>query len=98
LLVKDLTPRMQVEEIELKIVEKEEPKDFQTRYGSSGKVCNAIGEDAEGGQIKVTLWNEDIEKVPADCRIRIEKGYVKEWNGELQISSGKYGKLEVLSE
>ena len=28
----------------------------------------------------------------------IEKGYVKEWNGELQISSGKYGKLEVLSD
>ena len=97
-LVKDLTPRMQVDEIELKIVEKGEPKDFQTRYGSSGKVCNAIGEDTDGGRIQVTLWNEDIDRVPEACRIRIEKGYVKEWNGELQISSGKYGKLEVLSD
>jgi len=29
-------------------------------------------------------------------KIKISNGYVKEWNGELQLSAGKYGRLEVL--
>ncbi len=93
--VSDLKNGTKVDDIELKVVNKEEPREFTSRYGSTGKVCNATGED-ETGQIKITLWNDEIEKIDVNQKIKISNGYVKEWNGELQLSAGRYGKLEVL--
>ncbi|MFA5771790.1 MAG: SOSS complex subunit B family protein [Thermoplasmata archaeon] len=93
--VNDLKVNSKVDSIELKITSKEEPRQFQSKFGSSGKVCNAIGED-DTGKVKITLWNEEIEKVNVEAKIKITNGYVKEWNGELQISAGKYGSLEIV--
>jgi replication factor A1 len=82
-----------VDEISLKVVEIGEPREVSTRYGSS-RVCDAIGED-ETGQVKLALWNEEIDKVHMGDEIKITNGYVKEWRDELQLSAGRYGKLEV---
>lgn len=93
--VKDLKANSPVDEIVLSITNKEEPRQFQSKFGGGGMVCNATGED-ETGKIKITLWNDDIEKVNANTKVKITNGYVKEWKGELQISAGKYGKIETL--
>ena len=44
----------------------------------------------------LTLWNEEIEKVKLGLKIRITNGYVSEWQGEKQISAGRYGKIEII--
>jgi replication factor A1 len=91
-----LKPKTSVEKIELTVVEKEEPRGFISRYGEKGKVCNAVAKDDVGAKIGLTLWNEDIENIDVNDRIRIINGWVKEWDGQLEISAGKFGKMEVL--
>jgi replication factor A1 len=81
-------------EITLKIREISEPREF-SKFGMVGRVANAVGED-DSGEIKVTLWNEQIESVKAGDTIKITKGYVSEWQGEKQLSTGKFGTLEVV--
>jgi replication factor A1 len=43
----------------------------------------------------LTLWNQDIEKVKQGDTVRITNGYVNEFQGEKQLTTGKFGKLEV---
>ncbi len=94
--VQDLRPRNKVETIELTIVEKGEPRSYTSREGLTGKVCDAKGRDTDGDTVTVTLWNEDIDRVDVNDRISITNGWVSEWQGNLQLSAGRYGKLEVL--
>ena len=57
----------------------------------------AIAKD-ETGDIKLTLWNDDIEKVKSGDKVKLTNGYVSEWQGELQLTTGRFGKIEVISE
>lgn len=93
--VKDLRNNGKVDSIELKIVKKDATREVTTKFGSVMKVCDAIGED-ETGQVKITLWNNEIEKVKLNDKIKIKNGFTKEWQGELQLSAGKYGTLEII--
>jgi replication factor A1 len=94
--VQDLRPESKVDVIELTIREKGAVREFTNRAGASGKVCDAKGVDVDGGEIGVSLWNEEIERVQPNQRIRITNGWVREWRGNLQVSAGRFGKLEVL--
>ncbi len=91
---KDLQPRQGKVDITLDVVEKGEIRSFN-KFGKEGRVCNATGRD-ETGTVKVSLWNDEIEKVNVGDKIKITNGYVNEWQGELQLSAGKFGKLEVV--
>jgi len=92
--VKDLQARQGNVEIELEITEVGEPRTFE-KFGKSGKVANATGKD-ETGQVKISLWNEQVDQIKAGDKVKISNGWVSEWQGELQLSTGKFGKLEVL--
>jgi replication factor A1 len=92
--VKDLKPKTGKVEITLEITEKDEPKEF-TKFGSVGRVCNAKGKDSTG-EISVTLWNEQVDMVNVGDLIKITNGYVSEYQGEMQLSTGKFGQLEVV--
>jgi replication factor A1 len=94
--INQLKPKSNVDKIELTVVEKEEARGFISRLGVKGKVCNAVAKDDAGTRIGLTLWNEEIDKVDVNDRIRILNGWVKEWNGNLELSAGRFGKLEVL--
>jgi len=59
-------------------------------------VCNAKIKD-DSGEITLTLWNDEIEKVNVGNKIKIFNGYVNEWQGILQLTVGKFGKLEIIS-
>ncbi|HLC46431.1 MAG TPA: SOSS complex subunit B family protein, partial [Candidatus Nanoarchaeia archaeon] len=76
------------------IVDKAEPRTF-SKFGKDGRVANAILKD-ETGQVKLSLWNEQIEQVNKGDKVEIKNGYVGEWNGELQLSTGKFGTLAVV--
>lgn len=90
----DLKPRQGKVEITAKVIDKGDVREFN-KFGKPGRVCNAKIKD-ETGEIALTLWNDDIDKVSVGDKIRIENGYVNEWQGELQLTTGRFGKLEIL--
>lgn len=94
--IKDLQARQGNVEIVATVKDISEPREFE-KFGKTGKVANATIAD-ESGQIKLTLWNEQIDQVKLGNRIHIKNGYVGEWQSELQLSTGKFGSLEVLED
>ncbi|MFH1580319.1 MAG: DNA-binding protein [Thermoplasmatota archaeon] len=96
-MAKDLKDKSKVDEIVLTIVEKNEPREFQSKWsGSSGRVCDAVGQDENGDSVSLTLWNEDIEKVEINSKIKITNGWASAYKDKLQVSAGKFGKLEIV--
>ena len=80
--------------IEATVKSVEEPRTIN-KYGKNLRLTNAVITDGES-EIKLTLWNEDVDKVKVGGIIKITNGYVSEFQGEKQITSGKFGKLEVI--
>jgi replication factor A1 len=91
--VNELQPRQGKVEVEVEIVEKGEVREFQ-KFGNPGRVCTAIAKD-DTGQIKLTLWNEEIDQVEVGDKVKVTNGYVNEFQGEKQLTAGRFGKLEV---
>ena len=92
--VSELRPRAAVPEIELEIVSKGEPRKFATEKGS-GIVCSCAGKD-KTGEVSLSLWNDQIEQVNEGDKIKITSGWCSEFRGQLQVSTGKMGNLEVI--
>ena len=94
--VKDLQIRQGNVDIIVDIVDVGEARQFE-KFGKSGRVATAIAKD-ETGDVKLTLWNEQIDQVKSGDKVHITNGYVSEWQGEKQLTTGKMGKLEVVGE
>jgi replication factor A1 len=93
--IKDLQDGMKRVSIEAKVTEKSDPREVTSRFKDQTlKVADAIIAD-ETGQIKLTLWNEQIDQVNVDGVVKVENGYVTSFRGEIQLNVGKYGKLVV---
>ncbi len=90
----ELQPNQGKVDIELEIISIDEPREFE-KYGKTLRVANAVAKD-DVGEIKLSLWNEDIDKVKAGQKIKISNGYVSEFKGEKQLSTGKFGSIEIL--
>lgn len=92
--IKDLQPKQGKINIEGEVIAMGEVREFQ-KYGDSGRVANATIKD-DSGEIKLTLWNDDIDKIKVGSKVRIVNGYVNEFQGEKQITAGRFGKIEIL--
>lgn len=92
--IKDLTPKQGNVDITVDVIDVSPPREFQ-KFGKSGRVANAIAKD-ETGDIKLTLWNDDIDRIKAGDKIHLTNGYVNEWQGEMQLTTGRMGKMEVV--
>jgi replication factor A1 len=92
--IKELKNGSRKVSIEAKITSLDDPREVNTRNGPT-KVTNAVIED-DTGNIILVLWGDEIDKVREGDVVKIENGFVSEWNNELQLSAGKYGKLSVV--
>ncbi len=92
--IKDLQPGMNRVIIEAEIIEKGAIREF-TNFGRTGKVCEAKIKDSTG-EFTLVLWNDEVDKVQQGDKIRIINGYVKRYQGQPQLSIGRYGTLEVI--
>ena len=92
--IKDLQIRQGKVDIVVELVDKGDVRAFN-KFGNSGKVCSAKVKD-ETGQMVLSLWNDDIDKVNVGDKVHIINGYVGEWQGEPQLSTGKFGQLEIV--
>lgn len=93
--VAELKDRARVDTIELTVVTKSEPRQVTTKFGETLTVADCNVKD-ETGEVTMTLWNDEIERVKPGDRIRVTGGWVSSFRNKLQLSAGKYGKLEVL--
>ena len=93
--IKDLRNGMKRVTVEANVMEKGEPREVRSRYkDETYQVADATVAD-ETGSIKLTLWNEQIDQVNVDNKIKIENGYVTSFKGEVQLNVGKFGTLTV---
>ncbi|MBU0456909.1 MAG: hypothetical protein ABH824_05790 [Nanoarchaeota archaeon] len=92
--IKDIQANQGNIDIVAEVIEKEDSRSFE-KFGKVGKVCNSKIKDPSGN-IKLTLWNEDIDKINVGDKIHLQNGWCSEFKGEKQISTGKFGKIEVL--
>jgi replication factor A1 len=94
--IKELQSGMKQVEVEADVVDKGNPRQVQSRFGNETlNVSEAIIQD-DSGTMKLTLWNEQIDQVNVGDKIKIEKGYVTSFKGEIQLNVGKFGKLTIL--
>ncbi len=91
--VNELQPNQGKVDVTVEVISKESVRTF-SKFGKDGRVCNAVVKD-DSGQIKLTLWNEEVDTINVGDIVQITNGYVKEWQGELQLSAGRFGKMEV---
>lgn len=92
--ISELQPKQGKVDIEVEIVKIEEPREFE-KFGQKGRVASAIVKD-ESGEIKLTLWNDEIDQVKEGAKVKITNGYVNEYQGEKQLTAGRFGKLELV--
>jgi len=92
--ISELKPRQGKIDIEVEITDIGEVREFQ-KFGKPGRVANAMIKD-DSGEMKLTLWNDEIDTVKVGDKIKVTNGYVNEFQGEKQLTAGRFGKLEVL--
>ena len=94
--IKDLRNGLKRVEVEAKVLEKTATREVTSRYkNETYRVATVIISD-DTGQIKLTLWNDQIEEVNENDTVKIENGYVTSFRGEIQLNVGKYGQLTVM--
>ena len=93
--ISEIQPGMMGVRVTAKIEEIGAIRDVKTKFGTQTRVANATISD-ESGNLKMTLWGDQIEKVKPGDTIEIVNGMAREWQGEIQVSvSEKRGELKV---
>src|SRR3989304_2230846 len=82
--------------IEGTVERKGETRTVNKKAGGTIDVCDAYLVD-DVGEIKLTLWGDDIPKISDGSKVKITNGYTNTFKGEVSLTKGKYGQLEVLS-
>ncbi len=82
-------------DIEGTVERKGETRTVNKKAGGTIDVCDAYLVD-DSGEIKLTLWGDDIPNINDGSKVKITNGYCNEFQGEKQLTAGKFGKLEVV--
>ena len=91
--ISDLKTGMGSVDVKGKAIKISEPRDVQTKYGPN-RVADVTLQD-DTGTISLTLWGDQISLVKEGDDVQITGGYVREWNGELQLGVARAGEIKV---
>ena len=78
-----------------KVERKAIPRMVETKNGPT-KVCGAFLKD-ETGEVRLTLWDSDVERIQNGYTIKVRNGYARTFRGEKYLSSGFYGSIRIIS-
>ncbi len=93
--IKELRDGMKRVNVQGTVTEKSDPREVMSRFkDQTYRVATATIAD-ETGTVRLTLWNDQIEMVNVNDKVRIENGYVTSFRGEIQLNAGKFGTLTV---
>jgi replication factor A1 len=78
-----------------RVTDKPEPREVMLRTMQKARVADlTIADDT--GKIKLTLWDDQIDKVDSEDIVKIENGYVNSYKGEIRLNVGRYGTMEII--
>jgi replication factor A1 len=100
--IEELTPRSRSINVTVKVISINPVRDVTSRRdGSSHQVTEALVAD-ETGAVLLTLWDETIEEVSEGGVYDVRNGYIRLFQGSMQLNTGRYGSLtpsdEVINE
>ena len=90
--VKELKENMVVPEMELTITELGEKRTVGNNIG----LLEGKAKDEDGDEVIVVFWREDVEGKEVGQKLKVTDGWVKSYNGQLQLSAGKQGSWVVV--
>lgn len=93
--IANLQPNAPVKDLELVIL-RIYPKRLIVSPRYTGYVAAACGRD-ETGLVGLVLWGDQIEAVLVGDVVRLNTGWCRSRDGALVISTGKHGRLTVVS-
>ena len=82
--------------VEGKIEAKSSVKQINKKAGGVIDLCDAQLVDASG-KIKVQFWGDEVNKIQNGLNIRITNGYTNAFKGDISLTTGKYGSMEILA-
>ena len=91
----DLIPNAPVKDLDL-VVLRRYPRRLINTDSYTGMVAAACGRD-ETGLVGIVIWADDVDKVRSGDMIRIESGWCRIRDDKLVVSSGRNGRLRVIS-
>jgi replication factor A1 len=81
--------------VKAKIVELSEPRQINTKFGTTTTLTEASLSD-DSGKIKIALWGDQSEGIEEGATVEISGGFVKEFKGESQLGIGRGGSIKVV--
>ncbi|MDD5417127.1 MAG: OB-fold nucleic acid binding domain-containing protein [Candidatus Aenigmarchaeota archaeon] len=77
-----------------KIKEIADVKQVNTKFGMTSLTVAVLEDDT--GSVKLNLWGSQSEGIEEESTLEIKNGFVKEFQGQKQISVGKTGSIKVV--
>jgi replication factor A1 len=93
--IKDIDAKVRSVNLKAKVVEKSIPKYVFSRFGDALTLSTATISDGTGS-MRMPLWNAEIDRVSIGDTVQINDGRVRTFRGELQVSLGRKGRLQVV--
>jgi replication factor A1 len=60
---------------------------------SPATLPNTVIVKDETGEVELVLWNDQVNSVKVGDRVLLQDVYVKEFNGNIQLTLGRSGKI-----
>ena len=95
--IKDLNAGVKWVDLRARVVDKSGRRAISSRSGDRLDSSTATISDGTGS-VKLLLWNSQIDIASVGSMVRIEHGRLRNFRGELQVSVGRNGKLEVIED
>lgn len=80
--------------LKAEVKSKGDPRTVNLKTGGTVDVCDAVISDGSD-DMKLTLWGDDIKAVNIGDTVVITNGYTNEFKGEVSLTKGKFGKMEI---
>jgi ssDNA-binding replication factor A large subunit len=96
--IKDLKPDSNAN-LKLRICAKAEERVLSKNRTVPLRVCNfTVGDDS--GHVNLTLFNDEIDRFSSLMGqvVELRDGWAKMWQGDLQLSMGRSGSLEIIND
>jgi replication factor A1 len=93
--IKDIDAGVRSVNLKAKVVGKSIPRYVFSRFGDALTLSTATISDGTGS-MRMSLWNAEIDRVSIGDTVQINNGRVTTFRGELQVSLGRKGRLQVI--
>ena len=80
--------------LQAKVTKLSPTRTVNLKAGGTVNVVDATLTDTDG-DIQLALWGEDINAVKVGSNVTITNGYTNEFKGQVSLTKGKFGILEV---